>query len=167
MGIPAIILTSFLEGEGRDAGTFLAAVAREIQQYGNPVPAPCMVLTAGEVTTKIAHSHLITGHGGPSQEMTLSFAMAASRVPGAALLSIDSEGTDGTTDVAGGLTDSQSYRCALDKGVDVFGALRGHACHEALAAMGDTVVTGNTGTNLCDLNILYVPAAAGKGGAAT
>ncbi len=31
MGIPAVIVTSFLEGESRDAGTFFAAMAREIQ----------------------------------------------------------------------------------------------------------------------------------------
>ena len=39
-------------------------------------------------------------------------------------------------------------------------ALRGHSCYEALGAIGDTVFTGNTGTNLCDFNILYVPALA-------
>ena len=74
------------------------------------------------------------------------------------MLSIDSEGTDGTTPVAGGLTDSTSLAAAEANGVDVYAALRGHACYEALSAIGDTVFTGNTGTNLCDLNILYVPA---------
>ena len=73
------------------------------------------------------------------------------------MLSIDSEGTDGTTPVAGGITDSKSLSTALEKGVDVHAALRGHACYEALSAMGDAVFTGNTGTNLCDFNVLYVP----------
>ena len=73
------------------------------------------------------------------------------------MFSIDSEGTDGTTTVAGGITDSQSYRTSLEKGVDLYAALRGHACYEALNQIGDVVFTGNTGTNLCDFNILYVP----------
>lgn len=73
------------------------------------------------------------------------------------MLSIDSEGTDGTTDVAGGLTDSQTARLASEKGVDLNASLRSHACYEALYEIGDTIFTGNTGTNLCDLNILYVP----------
>ena len=73
------------------------------------------------------------------------------------MLSIDSEGTDGTTPVAGGITDSISYQTALEKGVDLHAALRGHACYEALEQMGDAVFTGNTGTNLCDFNILYIP----------
>jgi glycerate 2-kinase len=162
MGIPAMILSSFLEGESRDVGTVFASIAREIQHYGNPVEAPCVVLASGEATTKITDNAAITGHGGPGQELTLSFAVSAQKAPGCALLSIDSEGTDGTTPVAGGLTDSKSYSIAAEKNVDVFESLRGHAAYEALLTMGDTVFTGNTGTNLCDLNILYVPALPGK-----
>ena len=157
-GLNAVILSSFLEGEAADAGTTLASVAREIQQYGHPVKAPCVLLASGEVTTKILDNSAITGHGGPGQELTLSFALAAQNTPGCALLSMDSEGTDGTTPAAGGLTDSQSLRAAEEAGVDIHAALRGHASYEALTVLGDTVLTGNTGTNLCDLHILYVPA---------
>lgn len=157
MGIPAIILSSFLEGESKDAGTFFASIAREVQNYGNPVPAPCVILSSGETTTKILDNREITGHGGPGQELTLSFALSAVKAPGCCMLSIDSEGTDGTTPVAGGLTDSTSLAAAVSKGVDIHAALRGHACYEALSAIGDTVFTGNTGTNLCDFNVLYIP----------
>jgi len=158
MGIPAVILTSYLEGEAKDVGTVFASIAREIQNYGNPVKAPCVLLCSGEATTQILDNSLITGHGGPGQELTLSFALTAKKAPGIACMSIDSEGTDGTTSVAGGLTDSTSYDTAVSKGIDIFEHLRGHACFEALDAMGDAVFTGNTGTNLCDLNIMYVPA---------
>lgn len=157
LGIPAMILTSFLEGESRDAGTVFASIAREIQTFGNPVKPPCVILSSGEVTTKITDNSTITGHGGPSQEMMLSFALLAEKVPGAAMLSMDSEGTDGTSPAAGGLTDSESFRRARESGVDAYQALRGHASYEALSAIGDVVRTGNTGTNLCDLNIMYVP----------
>lgn len=158
MGIPAIILTSFLEGESRDAGSFMASLAREVQAYGNPVKAPCVILSAGETTTKILDNSTITGHGGPGQELTLSFSILAQKTDGACMLSIDSEGTDGTADAAGGICDSQSYKNACEKGIDVHAALRGHACYEALKEMGDVVMTGNTGTNLCDFNVLYIPA---------
>ncbi len=158
MGIPAIILSSFLEGESKDAGYFFASVAREIQAYGNPVKAPCIVLSSGETTTKILDNSAITGHGGPGQELTAGFAINAAKAKGVCMLSIDSEGTDGTTPVAGGITDSTSYETAVKKGVDIFEALRGHGCYEALSEMGDVVFTGNTGTNLCDFNIMYVPA---------
>ena len=162
MGLPAVILSSFVEGESKDVGTMMASIAREIQNYGNPVCAPCVLLASGEATTQILDNASITGHGGPGQELTMSFAISAEKAPGCALLSIDSEGSDGTTPVAGGITDSTSYSTAQKKGVDVFASLRGHACYEALEAMGDTVFTRNTGTNLCDLNILYVPAIPGR-----
>jgi glycerate-2-kinase len=99
----------------------------------------------------------IEGHGGPGQELTASFALTAAKTEGACMLSIDTEGTDGTTTVAGGITDSKSYAAAAERNLNLFEALRRHACYEALSEIKDTVFTGNTGTNLCDLNILYVP----------
>jgi glycerate 2-kinase len=158
LGLRAVTLTSFLEGESRDAGTFLASLAREIQASGNPVQPPCVLVSAGETTTLITDNAKITGTGGPGHELVTGFAIAASKAPGAAALSIDSEGTDGTTLAAGGITDSTTLARAKAAGHSLHAALRGHATHEALTAIDDAVVTGNTGTNLCDLNILYVPA---------
>lgn len=158
MGIPALIVSSFLEGESKDAGTFFASIAREIQTSGNPIKAPCVLLSSGEVTTQILDSRGIRGHGGPGQEMAVGFAIMAANTRGACLLSIDTEGTDGTASVAGGITDSTSLGAAAAGGINLHQALREHSCFEALDAIGSTVLTGNTGTNLCDLNILYVPA---------
>lgn len=157
MGINAMILSSFLEGESRDVGTVFASLAREIQNYGNPIQAPCVVISSGEVTTKITDNRTIKGHGGPGQEMVSGFALSAPKIPGACLLSIDSEGTDGTTPNAGGMTDSQSYGEAVQKNNDLYEALRDHACYEALTAINCGILTGNTGTNVCDFNIMYVP----------
>lgn len=157
VGLNALILTSFLEGESRDVGKVFASIAREIQAHGNPIAAPCVILASGEAFTTILDNSEIKGHGGPSQEETVSFAIAAEKTKGACLLSMDSEGTDGTTPAAGGITDSQSYRIARNNNVDLFAALRGHASYEALKGIGDAVFTGNTGTNLCDFNIMYVP----------
>lgn len=157
-GIEAHVLTTFLEGESRDAGTFLAALAREIQTNGRPFAPPCVVISGGETVTHIRPDAVVTGRGGPSQELALSFGLAAHAVPGACMYAMDSEGTDGTSPAAGGLTDSTSAARAADAGVDIRAHLRGHAAFEALTAMGDVVLTGNTGTNLCDLNVLFVPA---------
>lgn len=158
MGLNAYILTSFLEGEARDAGTVFASIAREIQSFGNPFKAPCVILSSGEVTTLITDNSSIKGHGGPSHEMMTGFALAASGAPGACMLSIDSEGTDGTTPAAGAIVDSTTLSSAGENNIDLMDSLRGHSCFEALSVLGETVITGNTGTNLCDLNIMYVPA---------
>lgn len=158
MGLKAIILTSFLEGESKDAGTFMAALARQVQTYGTPFTPPCVILSAGETTTKILDNNSIKGHGGPSLELTAGFALGGSKTDGACMLSIDSEGTDGTTFFAGGLTDSRTLKEAEKKGINLHDALREHAVGEALETLNDAIFTGNTGTNLCDFNILYIPA---------
>ena len=158
MGVPAYILSSFLEGEAKEVGKMFAGIAREVQTYGNPFPAPCVLLSSGEATTLIPDNSVIKGHGGPGQEETLGFALSAVKAPGACLLSIDSEGTDGTANVAGGITDSTTAKALEEAGIELHEALRTHAAFEALDAVGDAVFTGNTGTNLCDLNILYIPA---------
>lgn len=159
MGIPAVILSTSIEGEGREVGSFMAAVAREIQKYHRPIAPPCIVLSAGEAVTTILDNQTVKGHGGPSQEMALGFALNAASIPGVCFLSIDSEGTDGTTAAAGGIVDSQSLEALRKAGLDVRAALRQHASFEALSAVNCTVVTGNTGTNICDFNIMYIPSA--------
>jgi glycerate 2-kinase len=158
MGIRSHVLTTFLEGESRDAGRFLAAVGREVQRTGSPFEAPCLIFAAGETTTTISAGDVVDGHGGPGHELAIGFALEAAQTPGACVLSIDTEGTDGTTSAAGGMADSTSLARAQRADVHLREALRVHASHEALSALGDVVVTGNTGTNLCDFNVLYVPA---------
>ncbi len=158
-GIRAVMLTSSLAGSSKDTGTFFAALAREVHATGNPIPAPCMFIASGEVNTIIEDPKSVRGLGGPGQEMTVAFAIAARDIPGACLLSVDTEGTDGPTDAAGGLTDSGTFERAQKAGVDLYRALRYHSTYNALGKLGCRVTTGNTGTTLCDLHILYVPEA--------
>lgn len=156
MGIDAYVLTTYTEGESKDYGTFMGTLAKEITRNNRPFKTPCFVISAGETTTSISDNSSIKGHGGPSQEMTAAFAIVADGLKNTCLLSIDSEGTDGTTPVAGGITDGTSFGTATQKGIDLRKSLAEHASYEALSQMGDTVMTGNTGTNLCDFNVLYI-----------
>lgn len=87
----------------------------------------------------------------------MGFAMEARNVPGAVLASVDTEGTDGTTKYAGGLADSQTVSELLEAGYDYYEVLREHMAGDALADTGNSIYTGNTGTNLCDFNVMYVP----------
>jgi glycerate-2-kinase len=59
--------------------------------------------------------------------------------------------------MAGGLTDSKTYAASVAAGIHLRQALKEHATSEALLALSDCVYTGNTGTNLCDFNVLYIP----------
>ncbi len=157
MGIRSMILTSFIEGESKEAGMFFASIAREIQKYHRPIKPPCVVICSGETTTQILDNNKIKGTGGPSHELVVGFALKAKEAPGTAMLSIDSEGTDGTTLAAGGITDSQTYDRSIKKNISLYDSLRDHATNEALKKLNAIVHTGNTGTNLCDFNIMYIP----------
>ena len=155
-GLRTLLLSNYLEGEAREVGTMFASIAKEIRESGNPVAAPCVVVATGEMSVRIPDTP--GGVGGPGQEMAASFAIAARNLDGVCVISVDSEGTDGPTDSAGGITDSKTYGEAQQQGIDLYRALREHAVYKALSPLECEVITGNTGTNLCDLHILYVPA---------
>ena len=152
-GIPAFVLTSRLEGESRQAGIFLGTVAREIRERHRPFAPPCILVAAGETTTRISGP---CGLGGPAQELALGFAHEVAGVDSVAIAAIETEGTDGPTELAGGVTDSTTMKRAAELGIDLFDVLDRHDSRSALMAIGDHLVTGNTGTNVCDLNIVYV-----------
>ena len=151
--LPVHVLTSGLEGDSRQAGMFLAAVAREVRDRGEPFAPPCVLVAAGETTVRLNGP---AGSGGPSQELALSFAREVAGLAGVGIAAIETEGTDGPTTLAGAVTDGTTLERCRAARVDILAALDGHDCCPALTAVGDQLETGNTGTNLCDLNIIYI-----------
>ncbi|MEI8189924.1 MAG: DUF4147 domain-containing protein [candidate division NC10 bacterium] len=153
LGLPACVLTTQLEGESRHAGTFLACVAKEVVLNRRPIAPPCILIAGGETTTRVDGQ---AGYGGPSQELALGFALEVVDRAGLAICAIDTDGTDGPTDLAGGVADGHTVGRAREAGLDAYRRLGEHDSGSLLLALGDAVVTGNTGTNLCDLNLVYV-----------
>jgi glycerate 2-kinase len=151
--LPSLVLTTFLQGESREAGVFLASITREILLNHRPLPPPCVLITSGETTTRIEGS---SGQGGPSQELALSFGTEISRFKGIGMIAIDTDGTDGPTEIAGGIVDCLTVERAKTKGLDLYEYLKAHDSSSALKILGDEVMTGNTGTNVCDLNVIYI-----------
>lgn len=152
-GIPAHVLTSVLEGDSRQAGCFLGAIAREIRYHQRPFPTPCLLIAAGETTVRIEGA---AGLGGPSQELAAAFAHQIDGLKDVAIMAIETEGTDGPTSLAGALTDDTTAARTRLMGQNLLDALTQHDCCPLLTRLGDHLVTGNTGTNLCDLNMIYI-----------
>jgi glycerate-2-kinase len=94
--------------------------------------------------------------------LALGFALEVADRAGLAICAIDTDGTDGPTDLAGGIADGHTVGRAQAAGVDVYRRLGEHDSGSVLVALGDAVVTGNTGTNLCDLNLAYVSGESGR-----
>lgn len=107
---------------------------------------PTCVLGGGETTVRVGEA---PGRGGRNQE----FAVAA--MPGLvrsdwSLLSAGTDGVDGSTTAAGGFADPSSQRRAGGRSV-IARVLASHDAHTLLTSLGDTLVTGPTGTNVMDL----------------
>ncbi|MES9929633.1 MAG: MOFRL family protein, partial [Candidatus Thiodiazotropha sp. 6PDIVS] len=67
------------------------------------------------------------------------------------LLSVGTDGTDGPTEDAGALVDGQTIDRAVQEGFDVVQTLTTADSGRLLAASGDLITTGPTGTNVMDL----------------
>jgi glycerate 2-kinase len=68
-------------------------------------------------------------------------------------VSMDTDGTDGPTGIAGALTDVSTVERARGAGLDILDALRRHDVSPLLQTLNDAIITGHTGTNVNDLKI--------------
>ena len=93
------------------------------------------------------------GHGGRNQHLALAAARLLAGQPHMTLLAAGTDGTDGVTDDAGALVDSETCARLALAGLDADDCMRRADSGTALAASGDLVHTGPTGTNVGDLVI--------------
>jgi len=153
LGYNSIILSTVLEGESREAGVVLASVAREIEESGKPLKPPCALILGGETTVTITGQ---PGKGGPSQELALGSSLKIAGSEKIVVASIDTDGTDGPTDIAGGIADGYTMERAKEKGMDIYENLMRHNTSYVLKELKDAIMTGPTGTNVMDLNVIVV-----------
>jgi len=153
LGFNAMILSTRIEGESREAGIIQAGIAKEIEVNDRPLRTPCVLVSGGETTVTIEGDH---GEGGPNQEFVLGFATkigGSKRIIG---VSIDTDGTDGPTDVAGGVADGLTLERAEAGKLDIHESLMYHNAYSVLKSLGDTIYTGSTGTNVMNLRLIIV-----------
>jgi glycerate 2-kinase len=146
----AVIVSDRLEGDVSEAcGTILKA-ARDI-----PAGHPACLIFGGETTVTLRGN----GQGGRNQELALRMAIAAPDVLTGrewVFLSGGTDGRDGPTEAAGGIVDAGSLARLRAAGADALALLANNDSNAALAASGDLVVTGATGTNVADVQILLL-----------
>jgi len=151
---PHILVASLNDMEVLDAAEVMVYLAREIEFYGRPFTPPCAILCGGELLVTVGKA---TGVGGRNQEFVLSMASLLEGSEHIVVASIDSDGTDGPSDAAGGIVDGFTMARLRRAGVDVLEELRNHNSFHALKALGDNFVTGARGTNVRDLRVIYIP----------
>ena len=150
-GLPTLILGD-LEGESREVAKVHAGIARQIVLHGQPIKAPCVILSGGETTVTVRGQ----GRGGRNAEFLLSLTDSLKGLPGVYALAGDTDGIDGSEDNAGALMSPDSHARAIALGLSASDELDNNNGYGYFAALGDLIVTGPTRTNVNDFRAILI-----------
>lgn len=148
LGYEPVLLTDCLTCEAREAGSFLASVARTHAAAARPLA----FLAGGETVVHLRGP----GTGGRNQELALSAALGIEGLCSALVASAGSDGTDGPTDAAGGIVNGGTAAEMRRRGVSPERALENNDSYHALRAADALFFTGPTGTNVNDLSLVLL-----------
>ena len=140
-------------GEARTVAEDWVVAAKQIQKIGISKP---LAFVAGGETTVILKG---TGRGGRNQEFALAFVLAAQRngLTGKwTFLSGGTDGRDGPTEASGGIVDQDSFARMKLAGLNPQALLDNNDSNAALQGSDDLLITGTTGTNVADLQVLLL-----------
>ena len=146
-GYTPVLLTDQLDCEAREAGCFLAAIARTHAREG-----AYAYIAGGETVVQLKGK----GRGGRNQELALAAAEGIAGLTNVAVFSVGSDGTDGPTDAAGGYVDGGTVAALAREGKSAAAALAENDAYPALNAVGGLIMTGPTGTNVNDVAVLLI-----------
>ncbi|WP_419799225.1 MAG: glycerate kinase type-2 family protein [Terasakiella sp.] len=152
-GISSLILSDRIEGEAREIAKMHGAIAQQIVTYGQPISAPCVLLSGGETTVSIRNPD---GAGGPNAEFLLSLLDHMDGVERVYALAADTDGIDGSEDNAGAWIDPTSRQRAKDKGLKVRDYLDSNQSYRFFFEMDDLFAPGPTLTNVNDFRAIYI-----------
>ncbi len=151
-GITPHILGDSLEGESRDMGVMMAGIARQVVTRGQPFAAPCVLLSGGETTVTVRGD----GRGGRNVEFLLSLAIALQGNAKVHAIAGDTDGVDGAEEVAGAIVTPTTLARAFAAGITPAESLARNDGHGFFEALGDSVVTGPTLTNVNDFRAILI-----------
>jgi hydroxypyruvate reductase len=151
-GLGAHILGDVIEGEARDVAKTLAGIALQVARRGQPFRRPCVLLSGGETTVTV-RGH---GRGGRNVEFLLSLAVALNGEPGVHALAGDTDGVDGQEEIAGALLAPDTLARAWKQGLRPRERLDDNDGHGFFEALGDSVLTGPTLTNVNDFRAIVL-----------
>ena len=147
LGYRAVVLTTSLEGEAREVGRVVAAVAREEVLQDRPVRKPACLIFGGETTVTIRGP----GRGGRNQELALAAAVGLENLSGVLVAGFATDGADGPTDAAGAFAHGGTVQLGRSLGMEAERYLAANDSYAFFQAAGGLVRTGPTGTNVNDL----------------
>jgi len=151
-GLTPYILGDAIEGEARDVAKTMAGIALQVARRGQPVAAPCLLISGGEATVTVRGR----GRGGRNVEFLLSLGIALNGEPGIHALAGDTDGVDGQEEIAGAALTPDTLSRAWAQGLRPRERLDDNDGHGFFEALGDSVVTGPTLTNVNDFRAIVI-----------
>ena len=151
-GVAAHILGDAIEGEARDVGKVMAGIAMQVAGRGQPFTTPCVLLSGGETTVTVRGN----GRGGRNVEFLLALAVALGGHRGIHAIAGDTDGVDGQEEIAGAWLAPDTLARAWAKGIRPVASLDNNDGHGFFEALGDSVITGPTLTNVNDFRAILV-----------
>lgn len=151
-GVMPLILGDSIEGEAREVATVMAGIARQVIRHGQPLSAPCVLLSGGETTVTLRGQ----GRGGRNAEFALALAVALDGHPNVWALAADTDGVDGTQDNAGCIVCPDAIKRAWALGLHPKQMLQDNDGYGFFAAVDALVMTGPTLTNVNDFRAILV-----------
>ncbi len=142
LGYKVRLASDYLHGDAQQKGRELAL---ELLQGPTGIR-----VWGGETTVNLPDD---PGRGGRNQTLALAAALELSERQGVWLMSMGTDGTDGSTEDAGALVDGDTIRRGRAKSFDPVRCLASADAGSFLEASGDLIRTGPTGTNVMDLVI--------------
>lgn len=150
-GFHTLLLTTYLQGEAREAGRFIAAIGRELVLEQRPLPRPACIVLGGETTVTIRGN----GMGGRNQELALASVADLAGLDNIVLVALATDGGDGPTDAAGAVVTGATLARAQALNLDPADFLARNDAYHFFATLGDLLLPGPTQTNVNDLTFLF------------
>jgi len=147
-----VILGDSIEGEAREAAKEHAAIARQIQENGQPVSAPAVLLSGGETSVTVRGS----GSGGPNTEFMLSLLLELQGQAGIWAIACDTDGIDGTEENAGAVIAPESFERSENLGLNPSSFLANNDSYNFFSVLGNLISPGPTLTNVNDFRAILV-----------
>lgn len=141
-----------LEGESREVAKVHAGIARQIRLHGQPLAAPCVILSGGETTVTVRGN----GRGGRNAEFLLSLTESLKGLQGVYALAGDTDGIDGSEENAGAIMTPDSYTRAQALGLSAADELDNNNGYGYFAALDALIVTEPTRTNVNDFRAILI-----------
>jgi glycerate 2-kinase len=146
LGYETVLLSTTVTGEASEVGRMLVSKAKHFH------PKDHLAFISGGETTVTVRGN---GTGGRNQEMILGCVKDLAGTPHV-FASMGTDGIDGNSDAAGAIADGRTLSRAKDHRLDPPLFLRNNDTAMFFRGLHDAIITGPTGTNVMDIQVILL-----------